>query len=114
MAAQSSTLHNTTFRQHGLTSCGIPFGLAGSTVSNDQCNIVVLLARAELLKFINDRRHQSFCWKMTMPLQRLYQALLTELLPAWAAAFGDTIGVNREDVSWAQRALCHRTPKFFE
>src|SRR5208337_1531337 len=88
--------------------------LIASTVSNDQRNVVVLLAGAELLKFINDRPHQSFCGKMTMPLQRLHQALLSEFLTAGAAAFGHTIGVKRERVSWAQRPLCHRAIKFLE
>jgi hypothetical protein len=97
--------------------CGIAQAehpLTVSTVSNDQRNVVVLLAGAELLKFINDRSHQSFCWKMAMPLQRLHQALLSEFLPARAAAFGDTIGVKRERVSWAQHPLRHRAIKFLE
>ena len=58
---------------------------------------------AELLKFINDRSHQSLCWKMAMPLQRLHQTLLSEFPLARAVAFGHTIGVKRERISWAQR-----------
>jgi hypothetical protein len=88
--------------------------LIASAVGNDQCNVVVLLAGAELLKFINHRPHQSFCWKMAMPTQRLHKALLPEFLVGSAAAFGDTVGVKRERVSWAQRKLRHLAIKFPE
>jgi hypothetical protein len=76
-----------------------------SAFGNNQRDIVVLLVRAELAHFIDDRCNRRLCGLVPMAPQGIDQALVSEFLSRIVERFGDAVGVEYEGVSRAEQAF---------
>ena len=79
-----------------------------SALCNDQRDVVVLLVRAELFDFIQDRG-QQFMWReLVISQQAFNKSLFSEFLPLNVECFGDAIRIQHKGVSREEHAFLYR------
>ena len=77
----------------------------GEAFGDDEGDIVVLLVRAELADFVDDRGAQSFARKPAVTAKRVDEALFSKFFARGAEGLCDAIGVEEERVAQRELAL---------
>src|SRR5262249_52268901 len=89
-------------------------GRAVPAPGHDEREVVVLLVGAERADLVHQAREQQLRRAVAMPLKRVDQALLAELLAGVVERLGDAAGVEREKVVRLEAALADRAPPLRE
>src|SRR5882724_13227750 len=87
---------------------------AGYALGDDEGDVVVLFAGAELTNFIYDGRQQVRRRQATVPLQRLGQALLSKFFSRRVEGFCDAVGVKSNRISAHETAFPDAAVPVFE